>query len=94
MQEGSEEDPGRYAPLGELDHELGLEAETSPLPGWSPYKFETSLSLLLPGGTLAGSPVGRTIQITTRRAETWIATVIEVIEHRDDFVLVRNSGNG
>lgn len=36
--------------------------------------------------------VGCSIEITTRRGDSWIATVVEVIQHEADFVLVRDSG--
>ena len=36
--------------------------------------------------------VGCSIQITTRSKETWIATVVEVLELRADFALVCDSG--
>ena len=85
----------------ELDRELGpgaaVEQKTSPapLPGWSPYKLEDrSWGSCYLGDTrkLPVDLVGCSIQITTRQGETWIATVIEIIERRDDFVLVRDSG--
>ena len=38
--------------------------------------------------------VGCSIQITMRGGETWTSTVVQVLERRADFVLVRDSGKG
>ena len=38
--------------------------------------------------------LGCSIQITTRKGDSWISTIVEVIERREDFVLVQDSGKG
>ena len=43
-------------------------------------------------GKLPENLVRCSIEITTRRRETCVATVLEVIECRDDFILVLDSG--
>ena len=60
---------------------LHINATRAPPRPWPRHGFPLHLS----GGAARGF---------TRRGETWIATVIEVIERRDDFVLVRDSGKG
>ena len=86
----------------ELDRDLAPESDSpastpapGPLPGWSPYKLEDqSWGSCWMGDTrkLPERLVGCSIQITTRGGETWIATVVAVLERRADFVLVRDSG--
>lgn len=92
----------------ELDRELAPEAEAptpapepkpapGPIPGWGPYKLEDkSWGSYWMGDTrkLPENLVGCSIQITTAAGMTWIATVVEVLERRADFVLVRDSGKG
>jgi len=94
----------------ELDRELAPEsdapdpapspepkADPGPLPGWGPYKLEDkSWGSYWMGDTrrLPERLVGCSIRITTRGGETWIATIVEVLERRADFVLVRDSGKG
>ena len=64
--------------------------------GWGPYKLEDKLlGFVLDLGDTRKLPadlVGRAIEITTRRGDSWTTTVLEVIERREDFALVRDSG--
>ena len=65
------------------------------LPSWSPYKAEDGswgLSFLGESGKTPQDLAGFSIEITPRRRESWTATVLEVIERREDFVQVRDSG--
>ena len=91
----------------ELDRALGPQGEApepgpererdrpTPLRRWSPYKLEDGSwgsSYLGDTGKLPENLVGRSIQITTRRGDSWTTTVLELIERREDFALVRDSG--
>ena len=94
----------------ELDQEFGAEPDgpaptpspepkTPPgtIPGWSPYSLgKDTWGSCWRGVTrkLPGKLLGRSIQITTRKGDSWISTIVEVIERREDFVLVRDSGKG
>ena len=68
---------------------------TGPLPGWRPrsldgggwgscYRGDTS--------SLPDDLVGCSIEITTQAGDSWITTVVEVLEWTADLVLVRDSG--
>ena len=94
----------------QLDRELGPESETvtptpspepktdpGPLPGWSPSKLEEGewgASWMGDTRKLPDDLVGCSIEVTTRHGDSWIATVVEVIQHEADYVLVRDSGKG
>ena len=45
-------------------------------------------------GELRADLEGATIGIKTRRKDSWAATLLEVIELREDFILVPDSGKG
>ena len=67
------------------------------LRGWSPARLPDGDW----GSRYQGDPrklpddlVGCSIEITTRRGDSWIATVVEVVQHEADYVLVRDSGKG
>ena len=67
----------------------------TPLRRWSPYKLEDGSwgsSYLGDTGKLPENLVGRSIQITTRRGDSWTTIVLELIERRENFALVRDSG--
>ena len=67
----------------------------TPLRRWSPYKLEDGSwgsSYLGDTGKLPKNLVGCSIEITTRRGDSWTATVLEIVERREDFALVRDSG--
>ena len=75
--------------------DLPPEPSAAPLRRWSPYKLEDGswgACYLGDTGKLPENLVGRSIQITTRRGDSWTTTVLEVIERREDFALVRDSG--
>ena len=69
--------------------------ESSASSAWSPDKLEEgcwSSSDLGDTGKLPEHLVGGSIQITTRGQESWTATVVEVVQRRADFALLRDSG--
>ena len=94
----------------ELDREFGAEPDgpaptpspepktpPGPIPGWSPYSLgKDTWGACWRGDTrkLPGNLLGCSIRITTRKGDSWISTIVEVIERREEFVLVRDSGKG
>ena len=69
--------------------------DPDPLPGWSPASLGANTwGSRYQGDTrkLPDDLVGCSIEITTRAGESWITTVVEVLEWTADFVLVRDSG--
>ena len=91
----------------ELDRELGPQGDTpepgperepgrpTPLRRWSPYKLEDGswgACYLGDTGKLPEDLVGHSIQITTRRGDSWTATALEVLQHETDSVVVQDSG--
>ena len=65
------------------------------LQSWSPYKLEAkSWGSYWMGDTrkLPENLEGATIEITTRGGDSWTAIVLEVVERREDFLLIRDSG--
>ena len=79
------EQPGSAAPGVALLPETPLMKAPS-FQSWSPYKLED--------GSWDSYWISCSIQITRRNRETWIATLVVVLERRADFVLVRDSGIG
>ena len=68
---------------------------SAPLPGWSPWKLDDdSWGSRYQGDTraLPEDLVGCAIEVTTRRGESWVTRIVEVLEWTPDFVLVRDSG--
>ena len=66
-----------------------------PIPGWSPERLsDGSWGAVFSGSTekLPSKLVGRQIIVKQANKESWIATVMEVIERSDNRVLVRHSG--
>ena len=68
-------------------------------PGWRETTFEHAPDKSWGGchsapGNLPADLERANIEITTRRGDSRSATVLEVIERREDFVLVLISGNG
>lgn len=67
---------------------------SSPIPGWQPQKRQGVWCSLWKGDTraLPADLVGQVIQIDTQTDGSFETTVVEVLERREDFVLVRDSG--
>lgn len=67
---------------------------SSPIPGWQPQKRQGCWCSLWKGDTraLPEDLVGQVIQIETQTDGSFETTVVEVLERREDFVLVRDSG--
>ena len=66
-----------------------------PLPGWRPRSLEDgSWGSCWRGDTrkLPDDLVGCSIEITTQGGDSWITSVVEVLEWTANFVLVRDSG--
>ena len=66
-----------------------------PLPGWRPWSLDGGGWGSYYRGDTSSLPddlVGCSIEITTQAGESWITTVVEVLEWTADFVLVRDSG--
>jgi len=69
--------------------------ELPPLRGWSPARLPDGDWGSRYQGDIRKLPddlVGCSIEITTRGGDSWISTVVEVIQHEADYVLVRDSG--
>ena len=69
--------------------------ELPPLRGWKPARLpDGDWGSRYQGDTrkLPDGLVGCSIEITTRGGDSWISTVVEVIQHEADYVLVRDSG--
>ena len=80
-------------PATDPEPEPGL--APGPIPGWSPWKLsDGSWGSRYQGDTrkLPDDLVGCAIEVTTRKGETWISRVVEVLEWTADFVLDRDSG--
>jgi len=67
---------------------------SSPIPGWRPWKHQDAWCARWKGDTraLPADLVGQVIEIETQTDGTWSASVLEVIERTENFVLVRDSG--
>ena len=75
--------------------DLPPEPSAAPLRRWSHYNLEDSFwgaCYLGDTGKLPENLVGRSIQITTRRGDSWTTSVLEVLQHEADSVVVRDSG--
>ncbi len=94
LRTGLAEQPGGAAPRMALLPETPP-TKAPPLRSWSRYKLEDGSwgpSYVGDAGKLPEGLAGCSIEITPRRGDSWTATVTEVIERREDFILVRDSG--
>ena len=64
-----------------------------PIPGWKPKRHEGAWAAICKGdtSTLPDELVGLPIVVTRASGESWIATVLEVVERSDRHVLVRRT---
>lgn len=64
-----------------------------PIPGWKPQRHEGAWAAIYKGdtSTLPDELVGCRIVVTRSSGESWIATVLEVVERSDRHVLVRRT---
>ena len=84
--------PDSSAPAPDLAADV---PELPPIRGWTPARLpDGEWGSRYQGNTrkLPDDLVGCSIEITTRSGDSWIATVVEVIQHREDFILVQDSG--
>lgn len=68
-----------------------------PLRRWGPYNLQDGSwgsSYQGNAGKLPENLAGCSIEIMPRRGDAWTGTVFQVIDHRKDLVLVRDSGKG
>ena len=67
---------------------------SSPIPGWRPQKHRGTWCSRWDGDTraLPGDLVGQIIEIETQTDGTWQASVLDVIQRTESFILVRDSG--
>ena len=64
-----------------------------PVPGWKPKRHEGAWAAIYKGdtSTLPAELVGLPIVVTRSSGDSWIATVLEVVERSDRHVLVRRT---